>query len=325
MEAPSSALAQAAWNRISMAYRPATRSAHTTHLKTYLSFVIVMDLPLQFTVHSTLSFLEYLHINNISHRVMLNYVSSLKALAKRYDWDQKPLSHQLVTSYLKSVARNSGFNPTARGIFSLPILSAISKACDLLSDPPLFRAAFLLAFFAFLRMSNIAPHSKALFSPIKHILRQDILFLDPGAHILLKWTKTLQDTSAHHFVQIPRLENPDLCPVQALKELMLTRPLPKHAPLFVHKFPPFHPVIDTTIRDALKTVLNYLNIPLQGHGFHSFRRSGATLAFDSNIQLQDIMAHGLWKSAAVWQYLQQASIAPSIVPSTFASIIPPSL
>ena len=325
MEAPSSALAQAAWNRIRMAYRPATRSAHTTHLKTYLSFVIVMDLPLQFTVHSTLSFLEYLHINNISHRVMLNYLSSFKVLAKRYGWDPTPLAHQLVTSYLKSISRNSGFNPTSRGIFSLPTLSAISKACDLLSDPPLFRAAFLLAFFAFLRMSNIAPHSKALFSPLKHMLRQDILFLDPGAHVLLKWTKTLQDTSSHHFVQIPRLQNPDLCPVQALKELMHTRPLPKHAPLFVHKFPPFHPVIDTTIRDALKTVLNYLNITLQGHGFHSFRRSGATLAFDSNIQLQDIMAHGLWKSSAVWQYLQQASVAPSIIPSTFASIIPPSL
>ena len=173
-------------------------------------------------------------------------------------------------------------------------------------------------------MSNIAPHSKAQFNPMKHILRQDILFLNPGAHVLLKWTKTLQDYSSHHFVQIPKLKNLDLCPVQAIQDLMESRPLPSHAPLFVHSTPPFHPLIDTTLRDALKWVLNYLNIPLQGHGFHSFRRSGATLAFDSNIQLQDIMAHGLWKSSAVWQYLQNASVAPSIVPTTFASIIPPS-
>ena len=145
MEAPSSNLARAAWNRIKMAYRPATRSAHTTHLKTYLSFVIFMDLPLQFTVHPTLSFLEYLYVNNISHKVMLNYLSSLRSLAKRYDWDPAPLSHQLVTSYLKSISRNLGFNPTAKGIFTLHTLSAISKACDLLSDPP-----FVLCFFAFL-------------------------------------------------------------------------------------------------------------------------------------------------------------------------------
>ena len=158
---------------------------------------------------------------------------------------------------------------------------------------------------------------------MKHILRQDILFLDPRAHVLFKWTKTLQESSAHHFVQIPRLSNLDLCPVQALMDRMQTRPLPKHAGLFVHRAPPFSPVIDTTIRDALKTVLTYLNFPSQGHGFHSFRRSGATLAFDSNIQLQDIMAHGLWKSAAIWQYLQKASVALSIVPTTFAAIIPP--
>ena len=125
--------------------------------------------------------------------------------------------------------------PTSRGIFSLHTLSAISKSCTLLSDPPLFRVAFLLAFFAFLRMSNIAPHSKAQFNPMKHILRQDIFFLEPGTHVLLKWTKTLQDSSSHHFVQIPKLANPELYPVRALLDFIYTRPLPKHAPLFVHR------------------------------------------------------------------------------------------
>ena len=284
-----------------------------------------MDLPLWFTIHSVLAFLQFLYVNNISHRVIQNYVTPLRTLVNRYDWDSTVLSHQLVLSYLRSISRSSCFNPPSPGIFSLHLLSSISKACSIVTDPPLFRATFLLAFFAFLRMSNIAPHSKAHFDPMRHMLRQDILFLEPGAHVLLKWTKTLQDSSSHHFVQIPRLTNPDLCPVRALIELLNTRPLHKKAPLFVHKDPPFYPVIDTTIRDALKMVLNHLNIPLQGHGFHSFRRSGATLAFDQNIQLQDIMAHGLWKSSAVWQYLQKASIAPSIVPTTFASISPPSL
>ena len=168
MEAPSSSLAVAAWSRINAAYRPATRAAHNTHLRTYLSFVVFMDLPLQFTVHSVLAFLEYLYVNKISHRVMLNYLASLRSLAKHYGWDQTALSHHLVVSYLKSIARNIHFNPPSRGIFSLHTLSAISKACALLSDPPLFRVAFLLAFFAFLRMSNIAPHSKAQFNPMRH-------------------------------------------------------------------------------------------------------------------------------------------------------------
>ena len=186
----------------------------------------------------------------------------------------------------------------------------------------LFRAAFLLAFFAFLRMSNVAPHSRYKFDTNTHILRQDIIFQQPGAHILIKWTKTLQDRSAHHFVQIPALHNKNLCPVLALQQLLDSRPLPPSAPLFAHKTSPFYPVIDTTLRYGLRKVLTHIGLPLVGHGFHTFRRSGATLAYDNNIQLQHIMAHGLWRSSAVWTYLQNASLAPSIIPTTFASIIP---
>ena len=53
----------------------------------------------------------------------------------------------------------SQFRPTPRGVFDVPTLYHISRVCDLLSDPILFRAIFLTAFYGFLRMSNIAPHS----------------------------------------------------------------------------------------------------------------------------------------------------------------------
>ena len=179
-------------------------------------------------------------------------------------------SHRLVSDYLRSISINTRFAPTPRGIFDLTTLASISQACDILVDPLLFWAIFLLAFFAFLRMSNIAPHSRFKFDSYNHFLRQDIIFI-----ILIKWTKTLQDSSAHHFVQIPALKNVALCPVLALKKLLDFRPFPPSSPLFIHPFTPFHPVIDTTIRDALRKVLVHIGIPLVGHGFHSFRRSGA--------------------------------------------------
>ena len=126
--------------------------------------------------------------------------------------------------------------------------------------------------------------------------------------------KSLQESSAHHFVQVPLLSNPLLCPVQALKKLLASRKLSPQAPLFAHAEFPYFPVIDTTFRQGLKQILQYIGIPLLGHGFHAFCRSGATLAFDNNVQIQDIMAHGLWKSSAVWQYLENVSGAPSVVP-----------
>ena len=170
-------------------------------------------------------------------------------------------------------------------------------------------------------MFNIAPHSRVKFDPGRHLLRQNIIFASPGAHILLKWSKTIQKRAAHQFVQIPQLPNPDLCPVSALQSLLDSRPLPSTAPLFVHEKPDCPIVIDTTIRDALKSVLSHIGLPSEGFGFHVFCRSGATVAFDHQVPLEHIMAHGLWRSNAVWNYLQTSSLAPSSVPLAFASLI----
>ena len=211
-----------------------------------------MSLPHPPSTHSLLAFMEFLHVNSLSHKVILSYISSIKHAFMRFHWSLYPFSHQSVLSYLRSISINSQFSPTPRGIFDLSTMSAISRACNILEDPILFRAAFLTAFFALFRMSNVAPHSRFKFDPNQHILRQGGIFHHPGAHILVKWTKTLQDMSSHHFVQIPALKNKLLCPVTAIRHLLASRQLPPSSPLFAHKNLPHHPVIDTTIRDALR-------------------------------------------------------------------------
>ena len=307
--------------RTRSAYRPSTLAAQRMHLRTYLAFVTFMGIQPQFTIQTVLSFLEFLYSNSVSPRVISNYVSSLKTAALRYKWDSEPLQHQLLSAYLRSISINSTFNPIPRGTFDLDTLVSISKACDKLQDPLLYRAIFLTAFFAFLHMSNIAPHSRAKFDPGRHLLRQDVIFASPGAHILLKWSKAMQNRIAHQFVQIPQLLNSNLCPVTALKSLLDSRPLPCTSPLFVHEKPGCLLVIDTTIREALKSVLSHIGLLSSGFGFHAFHRSGATVAFDHQVPLEHIMAHGLWRSQAVCNYLQTSSVAPSSVPLAFASLV----
>ena len=87
-------------------------------------------------------------------------------------------------------------------------------------------------------MSNIAPHSKKAFDPSRHILRQDVLFTPPGAHLIIKWTKTLQDRRAHHIVQLTSINNMYLCPVRAIRALLSSRLLLPSAPLFAVRHPP---------------------------------------------------------------------------------------
>ena len=164
------------------------------------------------------------------------------------------------------------------------------------------------------------PHSLSKFDHTKHFLRQDLLFHLPGVHLLLKWTKTLQDHKSHHLIQLPELDNLFLCPTRALKALVRSMPLPPTAPLFTNNFPSFSPVIYTHVRDSLKKFLIALGISPSGHGFHTFQKSGATFAFDHNIPLQNIMAHGLWRSSAVWTYLQNSHHSSSIISANFALV-----
>ena len=283
-----------------------------------MSFLVFMNLSVEISLHNILVFLEYLYINSLSPKVIKNYLSSISSMARKFSLDSSNCYHHMVQRYLRSISINSKFSPTPRGLFDIQTLYYISLSCDTLSDPILFRAIFLTAYFA-----NFAPHSLAKFHPDKHFLRKDLTFAPPGAHLLIKWTKTLQDHKSHHVIQLPELENIFLCPVRALKALLSSRPLSPCAPLFANRYPPYHQVIDSHIRHALKKILILRNISPLGHGFHTFRRSGATYAFDHNVAIQNIMAHGLWRSSSVWTYLQNASQAASIIPLTFSSSIPP--
>ena len=252
-------------------------------------FFIFMGLPIACIVHNIHTFMEFLYQNSISPKGISIYISSIRSKAQLYGWDISATSHPAVHRYIQSISINSRFTT----------LNNLSVSCDTLSDPVLFRVIFLTAFYGFLRISNIAHHSSSKFNPDFHLLRQDVIFAPPGAHLLIKWTKTLQHHKCHHWIQLLSINNHFLCPVRALQALLTFRPIPASALLFANNIYPYAQVIDTHIRDALKKVLAHRNISTTGHGFHTFRQSGVTLAFDNNVKIQDIMAHGLWRSSAI--------------------------
>ena len=292
-------LLTSAWQRVLGAYRPGTIQAQRTHFKTFLSVLVFYDLPIEISAKNLLIFLEFLARNSISPKVVHNYFSSISSLSKFFNLDTKELSHPAVIRFLRGLSINSPFRPTPRGIFDIRTMYAISKAGGLLC------------------IFQVLQHCPTLCSSVL----QGQAFSQTGPHVPSPWGPPLQDCNSSHIVQLLMVDNLFLCPVRALQTLLQSRPLPPQAPLFAQSFPPYQQVIDTKVRDALKSILATLNILPSGHDFHTFRRSGATFAFDNNIPLQNIMAHGIWRSSAVWTYLQNTSQAPSIIPTTFASVI----
>ena len=81
------------------------------------------------------------------------------------------------------------------------------------------------------------------------------------------------------------------------------------------------PLTDSQVRRHLRNILKWLNKPKNFVTFHSFRRSGATFAFNHNVPLQDIQRHGTWTSDCVWRYVTDTSDAGSRVAETFATLL----
>ena len=55
-----------------------------------------------------------------------------------------------------------------------------------------YKAVILTGFFAFIRLSNLAPHSLTSFDPIRHLAGHDVFFTKKFVKLLIKWPTTLQ-------------------------------------------------------------------------------------------------------------------------------------
>ena len=53
----------------------------------------------------------------------------------------------------------------------------------------------------------------------------------------------------------------------------------------------------------MATFVRTLGLSVLNFGFHSFRKTGATLAFDADTPLDSIKMQGLWSSDAIWSYI----------------------
>ena len=71
-------------------------------------------------------------------------------------------------------------------------------------DPLVFKYLLLLAYFSFLRLSNLLPHTVGSFDPTRQLARGDILFSNQGATLLVKWSQTQSGTSNDPVFRISR-------------------------------------------------------------------------------------------------------------------------
>ena len=105
---------------------------------------------------------------------------------------------------------------------------------------------------------------------------------------------------------------------KTIKHLLATTPGSNNSPLFqIQCFHKWVHLTDTRLRKFLAKLLKVLNLASCCYTFHSLRHSGASLAFNLNVPMQDIQSHGTWTSEAVWAYITQDHNAAETVAQLF--------
>ena len=280
-----------AYVRLGQALRPRAASAYVTKFKLYLAFTSWHQLPIH-DVDAILAFLEFLMQNGSRAQSLASYVSVLKHYFRLCDVDASGLSHRKIQLFTKSVS-NSVYMPKYKANITISLLLKIVQNRDALTYGQVYKAVFLLAYFAFLRLSNVVPTSAKAFDVTRNLLRSDIIFGPPGAHIILKWGKAMQAANAHQVVQIPSLPSSPLCPVSALKSLLHAVPASSSSPLFLLPLPSGLSILTAPMVSAtFSKIITSLHLNPAHFGFHAFRHSAVSWAADHNVPLQNLKAHG---------------------------------
>ncbi len=179
-------------------------------------------------------------------------------------------------------------------------------------------ALFTVAFFSFLRKSNLVSPTTSTFDRERHLTRSDIKFTNSGCFHRIKWSKTRQHKEGIHVVPVPSIPHSPLCPVTAIHRYFSLVPANPDDPFFcLPTATSLTPVTASFFTTMLKRLISKLGLAPANYSPHSFRRGGATFAFQAGAPEQLLQLHGDWRSDAYKHYLS----LPLSTRSTVADII----
>ena len=180
------------------AFRPATTRTYDSMFRLFLAFTIFMKVNIfAITPLSLIAYLQFLESNHISVASMSNHLSAIKAKLALFGLPLHPFADPRIKYFQKAMTLHRPFKVTLKKIIDIHTLQLIVRACDFTYMGQVFKAVYTIAYFSFLRLSNLVPHSTTLYSPLYHLARADIIFAPPGVQIIVKWTKTLQSKKCH--------------------------------------------------------------------------------------------------------------------------------
>ena len=289
-----------------LAYADSTKAGYRTHRNAYLRFCLFLGY--QPVPVSTVTLTRYvaflartLHFSSIKQ-----YLNILRILHLEAGFPNPLQGNWLLQSVLMGIKRDKGTSVRQKRPISPEILQKMLSVLDL-ADPldACVWAAALVAFFCFFRKSNLLPRSASAFDVNLNLCVRDVIFFSWGAFIVVRWSKTIQFRERVLRVPMPLLHGHPLCPVSALlHSLRLNRPVCPGDPLFTFLRQGKGKVLTHGVFvQRLRELLRQVGLPAQDFSGHSFRRGGASFAFEAGVSPDLIKLQGDWRSEAYQRYI----------------------
>jgi integrase len=269
-------------HRLSQAYRPSTHQAHRTACVALALFTLFYDLAFpNISIFTLLSFIEFLNDNNLTVPTIKNYVSSIKTKFSSCNVSVEVFLSPQCTLTLSSLSKNYSPPVSIKPVFTPQQFVRLVTQCARMPLHIFYSTAFIFAYLALLRISNVAPPSSATFNPRRHLRRGDVILHPNYLSIHLRWTKTLQRYRQSARVKLYPIHNSPICPVTAFGTLQRSFPVHPTDPFLSYRSSgQLFIISQSDLRRALKRLVSAISLH-SSLTFHSFRRSGASLAYAS--------------------------------------------
>ena len=170
-------LATRASARLQAAFRPSTVKAYTSMFRTFMCFCVFVNLDVSnLDVDGILAYLECLNFNKVSVNIIMNHLAAIRAKLVVLGLNPSPQDHKKIKYYLRALKLNRPISVTSCHIISVHMLLKIVYQCDYFYMGKVFKAVFLVVFFRFFRLSNLAPHSLTTFDFTRHLAGGGCIF-----------------------------------------------------------------------------------------------------------------------------------------------------
>lgn len=293
---------------VSAAFAPATQAAYKQGIHMFDEFRLSRGLGSDWPASSqhVIEFAAHLSLAGRAPATARTYIAGIGAKHKLNGWSD-PTDHFLLKKLLQGMSKLDRRQDLRKPITfqrQKQLIGILPIVCANVFEQKLFSAAYSVAFFGFLRVSEIVGQGESLKGGRAGIGYTDVE-LGKNLQIKIIGSKTDQAMRGEQVCMRRAEKHPEVCPVLAMQAYLRVRPC---GPGLLFKHFDGSPLTRYQFQAILKKGAKVLGWEVSRFTSHSFRIGAATTAALNGTPVRRIMALGRWESQAVEKYVRTSQI-----------------